>query len=147
MLPISSVDILSQTSFFAGLSPQQRQLVSRLCRLVEYPENSQIYSLGERADDFYILIDGMVRFTIALGNRHTSAGEVIRRGELFGWAALIEHAQSRIATAVCLSSCTVLAINGNQLFELMEQDHSVGYHVMKQLNSLITGKLTAFAAG
>jgi CRP-like cAMP-binding protein len=147
MLPLSSVDLLSQTAFFAELSPQQKQLVSRLCRLVEYPQDSQIYSLGERADDFYVLIDGMVRFSIGLGNRQTSAGEVIRRGEVFGWAALIEHAQSRIATAACLTQCSVLAINGNQLLELMENDHSLGYRILKQLNFLVTGKLTAFAAG
>lgn len=147
MLPLSSVDLLAQTDFFAELQPLQKNLVSRLCRLVEYPQDSQIYSLGERADDFYVLIDGMVRFTITLGNRHTSAGEIIRRGEVFGWAALIEPAQLRIATAVCITPCAVLAINGNQLLELMEQDHNLGYPIMKQLNYLITGKLTAFAAG
>lgn len=147
MLPLSGGDILSQTAFFAELDLQQRQLIARLCRLVEYPQDSQIYSLGEHADDFYILIDGMVRFSIALGNRQTSAGEVIRRGEVFGWAAIIEHAQSRIATALCLTPCSVLAVNGNQLLELMENDHSLGYRILKQLNFLVTGKLTAFAAG
>jgi len=30
---------------------------------------------------------------------------------------------------------------------LMDQDHGLGYRVMKQLNVLITGNLTAFASG
>jgi hypothetical protein len=29
----------------------------------------------------------------------------------------------------------------------MEADHSLGYRLMKQLNALITGNLTAFASG
>ena len=33
------------------------------------------------------------------------------------------------------------------LIELMNGDHTLGYHLMTQLNLLITGTLTAFAAG
>jgi hypothetical protein len=38
-------------------------------------------------------------------------------------------------------------IAGDQLLLLMEADHSLGYRLMKQLNALITGNLTAFASG
>lgn len=144
---LDSIDILAQTAFFSGLSARQLSLVAKLCRPVSFPQECSIYNLGDQADDFYILVHGMVRFTIGLGGRSTSAGEIIRRGEVFGWAALIEGAQTRSATAFCLTPCTVLAINGNRLLELMEQDNTMGYRIMKQLNFLINGKLTAFAAG
>ena len=40
--------------------------------------------LGNPANDFYVLADGMVRFTLGLGKGATSAGEIIRRGQVFG---------------------------------------------------------------
>jgi toluene monooxygenase system ferredoxin subunit len=139
--------ILAHTAFFSELAPQQLDRVSQLARIEEYPQASCIYGLGDAASDFYVLVDGMVRFTIGLGTRQTHAGQILKRGEVFGWAAVVESAQKRIASALCITPCTVLAMNGDQLLILMEQDHSLGYRIMKQLNVLITGNLTAFASG
>jgi CRP/FNR family transcriptional regulator, cyclic AMP receptor protein len=140
-------DILSQADFFAGLSPRQLDSISEIGLLQEYAEGCEIYNLGEPAKNVYVLIDGMVRFAIGFGSRKATAGDILRRGEVFGWAALTPGSRQRIATASCLTPCTVLAIDGDVLVELMERDHTLGYRIMKQLNLLITGTLTAFAAG
>lgn len=139
--------IIEHTGFFSGLSVKQREQVARVSRIADFPQGSQIYGLGEPAADLYVLVDGMVRFTIGLGNRQTHGGQILRHGEVFGWAALVKNARKRIATAQALTACNVLAINGEQMLFLMDQDHTLGYHVMTQLNQLITGNLTAFASG
>jgi toluene monooxygenase system ferredoxin subunit len=94
-----------------------------------------------------VLADGMVRFTLGLGKRETSAGDFMRRGDVFGWAALVEGYSRRIATAYCLTACSVVAFAGADLHTLMESDHSLGYAVMKRLTVLLTSELTSFAAG
>lgn len=144
---LNCTEILAQTAFFAELTPEQRERVARLVRVEEHSQDACIYSLGDVAGDFYVLVDGMVRFTIGLGSRRTHAGQILRRGEVFGWAALVESAPKRIAAAQCITPCTVLAIPGDQLLILMDHDHTLGYRIMKQLNVLITGNLTAFASG
>jgi len=143
----SGVEIVAATGFFAELTPAQRERVAALGHIETYRQDGQIYDIGDAATDFYVLVDGMVRFSIGLGSRRAAAGQVLRRGEVFGWAALVEQAPKRIASASCISPCSVLAINGDQLLLLMEADHSLGYRLMKQLNALITGNLTAFASG
>jgi len=143
----SGVEIVAATGFFAELTPAQRERVAALGRIETYRQDGEIYDIGDAATDFYVLVDGMVRFSIGLGSRRAAAGQVLRRGEVFGWAALVEQAPKRIASASCISPCSVLAINGDQLLLLMEADHSLGYRLMKQLNALITGNLTAFASG
>lgn len=143
----SCAELLAQTAFFRVCSPQQIAQISRLGRIEYFSQDSRFYGLGEPAADFYVLVEGMVRFTIGHGARQTHAGQILKRGELFGWAALVENAQKRIAGAMAITSCTVIAFNGDQLLILMEQDHSLGFRIMKQLNALITGNLTAFASG
>lgn len=145
--PGSVPSVLGQARFFSALTPAQLERVTALARVERFPQDTRIYNLGDKADDFFVLADGMVRFTLGLGKRETSAGEIIRRGEVFGWAALIESAQKRIATAFCLTACDVIALNGNELIALMESDNSLGYTVMKQLSVLLTSELTSFAAG
>ena len=139
--------LLAQARFFSALTPAQLEPVLAIARIERFPQDTRIYNLGDNADDFFVLADGMVRFTLGLGKRETSAGEIIRRGDVFGWAALIASAQRRIATAFCLTTCEVIALNGNELIALMDNDHSLGYAVMRQLSVLLTSELTSFAAG
>ena len=142
-----SIELLRETVFFGELTQVQLARAALLCRVESYPQDAPIYTLGQAADNFYVLVEGMVRFTIGLGSRSTRAGQVLKRGEVFGWAALVESAQTRIANAISITPCSVLAIDGEQLSIMMEEDHTMGYRLMRQLNELITGNLTAFASG
>ena len=147
LAPASGPAVLRQAHFFAGLAPAQLARVAALARVERFPENTRIYMLGDAADDFYVLANGMVRFTLGLGKRETSAGEIIRRGDVFGWAPLVEGHARRIATAYCLSACQVVAIEGGALVALMDGDPALGYALLKQLAVLLTSELTSFAAG
>jgi toluene monooxygenase system ferredoxin subunit len=140
-------ELFAQARFFRGLSAAQIEAVAALGSVRSHPQDTRIYMIGDRVDDFYVLAEGMVRFTLGFGKRETSAGEIIRRGDVFGWAALVEGYSRRIATAYCLTPCTVVALRGTDLLRLMESDHSLGYAVMKQLAVLLTSELTTFAAG
>lgn len=139
--------ILSQTAFFQQLSPAQLQRVATLSELQRLPAGEPAYRVGEQARFAYVLVSGTVRLAVGLGARNASAGALLHRGDLFGWAALTPTCRLRIATASCVSHCEFLAIDGAGLLLLMEADHTLGYRLTTQLNRLITGTLTAFAGG
>ncbi len=139
--------ILSQTGFFRDLTPEQLRRVAALSRMQQCDAGHRVYNIGEPATKAYVLVRGMVRLAIGLGERNASAGDILRRGELFGWAALTPDSTVRIATASCLTPCRFLVIDGAELIGLMEEDHTLGYHLMTRLTRLITSTLTAFAAG
>lgn len=139
--------LLARTSLFAELTTEQLAAVAALVRRVDYERDDPIYDLGDPADDLFILERGTVRFNLAWRERKPSGGYILRSGEVFGWAALLDPPQRRICTAHCIGSASVVAISGPQLCALMDQDHSLGYSVMHRLSALITGNLTTFAAG
>ena len=139
--------LLGEARFFAGLTKSQLERVARIARMRSFPQDTRIYTVGDAVDDFYVLADGMLRFTLGLGKRDTSAGDIIRRGEVFGWAPLVEGHARRIATAYCLTPCEVVAIDGAALNRLMEADSDLGFRLMKKLAVLLTSELVAFAAG
>lgn len=146
-LTVAESDVLARARFFSGLTNEQLARVAALARRRAFAKDTRIYTVGDPVDDFYVLADGMVRFTLGLGKRETSAGEIIRPGEVFGWAPLVEGHARRIATAYCLTACEVIAINGAELRALMDADPALGYALMKQLAALLTSELVAFAAG
>ena len=83
--PPVSDDIVAGTGFFAELAAPQRARVASLGRIETHRQDTPIYNIGDAAADFYVLVDGMVRFSIGLGSRRTAAGQVLRRGEVFGF--------------------------------------------------------------
>ena len=139
--------LLGEARFFSGLAAPQRERIAALGRLKGFPQDTRIYAIGDAVDNFYVLAEGMVRFTLGLGKRETSAGDIIRRGDVFGWAPLVEGHERRIATAYCLTACEVVAIDGAALNRLMETDSALGYALLKKLAVLLTSELVAFAAG
>ena len=139
--------ILSLTNFFGQLTPRQLECVAALGTLQDCATGEQVYRVGDPATQVYVLVHGSVRHAIGFGGRNASVGDILRRGELFGWAALTPPRNVRIATACCLAPCRFLVIDGAGLIALMEGDHTLGYRLMTQLNCLITGTLTSFAGG
>ena len=139
--------LLARGRFFGKLAPAQLERLAASGRVLAFPQDTRIYTIGDEVDDFYVLAEGTVRFTLGLGKRETAAGDIIRRGDVFGWAALVEGYSRRIATAYCLTPCEVVALDGAKLRAFMDGDPQAGYLVMKQLAVLLTSELTAFAAG
>ena len=150
MSDVRNLDIarlLGEARFFSDLREAQLARIAALGRLKSFPQDTRIYAIGDAVDNFYVLAEGMVRFTLGLGKRETSAGDIIRRGEVFGWAPLVEGHERRIATAYCLTACDVVALDGAALNRLMEADSALGYALLKKLAVLLTSELVAFAAG
>ena len=138
---------LARSSFFSRFSDQQRAHILAIAKPVFLPIGKQVYAVGEPARTFYILLEGTILFSLAVGNRQASAGQIIGNGEVFGWGALVESGHKRIANAIATSSCSALAIDGDELVALADADHSLGYALMRSINQIITGTLTAFVAG
>ena len=138
--------LLREARFFSGLAAAPLERIARLGRVRSFPQDTRIYAVGDAVDNFYVLGEGMVRFTLGLGKRDTAAGDIIRRGDIFGWAPLVEGHERRIATAYCLTACEVVAIDGAALNRLMEADSALGYALLKKLAVLLTSELVAFAA-
>lgn len=139
--------LLGRAGFFGKLGASQLEVLAATGRVLSFPRDTRIYTIGDEVDDFFVLAEGTVRFTLGLGKRDTAAGDIIRRGEVFGWAALVEGYSRRIATAYCLTECEVVALDGARMRAFMDADPLAGYLIMKQLAVLLTSELTAFAAG
>ncbi len=144
---VSPLEVIEQAGFFSSLTPGQRGRIATIAKALEFPTRRDIYKLGDSAEFCYVLVRGMVRFNLPVGNRTAAAGEIIRSGELFGWAALIRSAQRRMGTASCVTDCGVIAIDGNALLQQMDLDHSLGYAIMNRVCLLTTSTITALVTG
>jgi len=134
---------LNAAELFAGISEATLSAIAALAQKEEREAGSVCYDFGDPADDFYVLESGRVEFLIGRDERLSPAGFMLRKGEVFGWAPLIENHPRRIARATCLEQSTLLRIDGRKTLALLESDPASGYLVMRRLSSLIARYLTS----
>ena len=140
-------EAIEQAPLFAALAPEQRARIADIAQVREFQAGSDIYGFGDAALHCYVLMRGVVRFRLPVGGRTAAAGDIIRRGELFGWAALIRGSQRRMGVASCGTDCCVATIDGNALLRLMDSDHSMGYAIMTGISLITTGTITSLVTG
>jgi toluene monooxygenase system ferredoxin subunit len=143
---VGSAGALDVGELFNGIGAGTLEALARLATREELAEGSVIYKLGDPAEDFFVLESGRVEFQIGRDERVNPAGFMLRKGEVFGWAALLENQPQRIASARALEKSAVLRINGKQALKVLESDPASGYLVMRRLSGLIARFLAAAGA-
>jgi toluene monooxygenase system ferredoxin subunit len=120
--------------------------IAALARPEQFAEGGTLYRVGDPAIDFFILQSGRIEFVIGRDERTTPAGFALRKGEICGWAALLDSQPVRIARATCLEASNVVRINGREALKILESDSASGYVVMRRLSSLIARYLAPSGA-
>jgi toluene monooxygenase system ferredoxin subunit len=128
---------LSSSQLFKGLSEATLTRLGSLGKAETRDAGNALYDVGDPADDIYILESGRVEFLLGRGERTSPAGFVLRTGEVFGWAALLDGQPTRLARATCLERSSVLRIGGKDVLRVLESEPRAGYLVMRRLAELI----------
>jgi len=128
---------------FNGLGRAVLEKLAALARREEHAKGTLLYRPGDPAEDFYVLDAGRVEFLIGRGERTAPGGFMLKKGEVFGWAALLDGYPNRIASARCLEDSRVLRINGKRALAVLENDPQSGFVVMRRLAALIARHLAS----
>jgi len=140
---VDSQGALNVGELFIGIAESTLAALTAMAKREQYAEGSTLYKPGDPAEDFFVLDSGRVEFQIGRDDRTSPAGFMLKKGEVFGWAALLENQPHRIASARVLEKSVLLRINGRQALRLLESDPASGYIVMRRLSALIARFLAA----
>ena len=143
---VGSQDALNVGELFNGIAAGTMQALTALAKREDFPAGSVIYRPGDPARDLFVLDSGRVEFLLGRDERVDPAGFMLKKGEVFGWAALLENQPQRIASARALENSTLLRLNGREVLKLLESDPASGFLVMRRLSGLIARFLAAAGA-
>lgn len=143
---VGSQDALNVGELFHGIAAGTMQALTALAKREDLPAGSMLYRPGDPARDLFVLDSGRVEFLLGRDERVDPAGFMLKKGEVFGWAALLENQPQRIASARALENSTLLRLNGREVLKLLESDPASGFLVMRRLSGLIARFLAAAGA-
>jgi toluene monooxygenase system ferredoxin subunit len=117
-----------------------------LAKRERHAAGAVLYGPGDPAEDFFVLDSGRIEFLVGRGERTAPGGFMLKKGELFGWAALLDGYPVRIASARCPEDASLLRINGKAALRVLESDPASGFVVMRRLAALIARYLATSGA-
>ncbi len=119
---------------FAGLSGEELDQILASARSARHPKDSDIFSQGEEASHFFLLLAGHIRVVQTSPEGHQVVARYINEGELFGIAVAMGLA-AYPASAVAAVDCVALSWPNDAWSELQSRFPSFGASAYQTIGS------------
>ena len=134
--------ILAEHPFFKGLKPEYLQLVTGCASNVRFDTGTYIFREGEEASQFYLIRQGRVALEIFASQHGPITIETIEAGEVVGWSWLFPPYRWHFSGRV-FEPTRAIALDGKCLRAKSEEDHDLGYELMKRVAQIMMERLQA----
>jgi CRP-like cAMP-binding protein len=132
--------ILEKHPFFKDLKPEYLDLAAGCALNVRFKEGEIITREGEPADKFYLIREGRIAIEINVSSHRLITIQTIQDGDILGWSWLIPPHYNRF-NARAVTEVRAIALDGKCLRTKCENDHDLGYELLKRLTAIFTQRL------
>jgi CRP-like cAMP-binding protein len=112
--------LIAGLASFAGIEGQDLDIILSRARSAGYAKNSAVFSQGEAATSFFLLLSGHIRVVRSSPEGHQVIARYINEGELFG-IAMAMGVKNYPATAMAAVDCVVLSWPNSVWHELQSR--------------------------
>jgi len=134
--------IVGQHPFFKGMEDRHIQLIAGCAKNVRFDEGEIIFREGDPADQFYFIREGLWGVEWMIPHRGFTTLQTVGEGEVLGWSWLLAPYRWRFG-ARTLQPTRALAFDGKCLRGKCEEDHDLGYEMLKRFTNVVTERLEA----
>jgi len=135
--------ILSEHYCFKGLDKKYLDMIVKKADHADFNEGDYIFHEGDKGNKLYIIQKGIVALETKLApDRDPITIQMIGEGDVLGWAWLFPPHLCHFDAKVVAPTKTVV-LDGTFIRTKCEEDHDLGYELMKRFASLIQQRLQA----
>ena len=136
---------LAHHPFLAGLDRRCLGQLARLASPKSFPAHHVIFHEGDPANECYLICEGKVGIETALLGCDGIVIQTLGPGEVLGWSWLLPPHECHYS-ARALEATEAVALDGRALRKRCEEDHDLGYEMMKRFALVIVQRLAATRA-
>jgi CRP-like cAMP-binding protein len=132
--------ILAEHPFFTGLNEEYLTLVTGCASNVRFEAGKIIHREGEEANHFYLIRAGKVTLQMMTPNKGPIIIETLTEGDILGWSWLVPP-YTWHTDAKALDLTRMIALDGKCLRTKCENDHHLGYELLKRSTEIMVKQL------
>ena len=131
---------LKKHPFFKGLLAKYIKEILPCASEVVFKTGEMVFREGEKADTFYILINGKIAVETAASPRGSITIQTISGGDVLGWSWLIPPHEWRFSARV-IESIQGIALDAKSLRVKCEKDYKFGYELLMRSAHVLATRL------
>lgn len=135
-------ELVAQSPVFAGLEPSQFELIAGCARNEHVGADTYLLREGDHADRFFLIRQGSVALEVHAPGRGSILIETLNAGDVVGWSWLFAPYRWQL-DGRAVEESSVIAFDGDCLRGKCEQDHELGYQLMKRFAANMVERLQA----
>lgn len=128
--------------FFKDLKEEHLSLIVGCAKNVVFESGDLILEEGKPADNFYLILDGLVAIEVQRDNNNPITIQTISDGDILGWSWLIPPHNNRF-NCRAIKPTNTIAFDGKCLRYKCEENHNLGYDLLKRLARFFVQRLEA----
>lgn len=134
--------VIAEHPFFKGLESYYTTLLTGCAANARFRGGTYIFREGEEANQFYLIRSGKVSLELFAPQRKPIVIETLAEGDVLGWSWLFPpylwkfHAHANVETRA-------IVLDGKCLRGKCEQNHDLGYEVLKRFSAITAQRLNA----
>ena len=134
--------LIAGHSFLSDLEQRYVQSLTGCAANVRFDAGTYLFREGEPANHFYLIRQGKVAIEISAPPRKPIIVQTLSDGEVLGWSWLVPPYQWRFH-ARAVEPVRAIALDGKCLRARCEENHDLGYELLKRFAQVITQRLEA----
>jgi CRP/FNR family transcriptional regulator, cyclic AMP receptor protein len=127
--------------WFAELNQSQLDRLASVATLHHFEAGDYLFKEGDRKDYLYILIEGQVELQVEVPTRGLIPFYTAETLDVIGWSSMTPIVRQRTANARVMAPSALIGINNKLLEQLCDEDHEMGYIVMRRLANVVANRL------
>jgi len=135
------LETLRHLPWFTDLTAGQIERMASIASLQRLSAGDILFREGDREDSLYVLLDGQIALEIEVPTRGRVTFYTAEMLDIIGWSSMTPIARQRSAQARAAQNCLLLGFNSKLLEQLCEEDHDIGYIVMRRLSNVVASRL------
>ena len=134
--------LIAQQPFFNGLGGPHLQLLADSAMETQFKVGQWIFRQGDPANRFYLILEGKVLIESEVKERGMIAIRTLGPGDNLAWAWLFPPYYMHFS-ARAIEPTRAIFFYGTRLRELCEENHELGYQLMKRVGEVVVQNLNA----
>ena len=140
MEPRNLQTVLAQQPLLRDLEPRHLALLTGCARNVRFDRGAYLAREGQGAETFYLIRSGRVAVELHQPGSPPLTIQTVGPGEFFGWSWLVPPHRWRF-DGRAVAPAGALQFAAPCLRAKCEEDHELGYQVLRRLIQMVAGRL------
>jgi CRP-like cAMP-binding protein len=135
------IGLLQTIPWFQELEKTLFDKLAEICELASFEAGQYLFREGDKEDFLYIVLEGRVALEIHVPGKGKMRIYTAEPMDIVGWSSITPVVRQRTAAARAVLPSRLVRIRADQLYRLCDEDHDLGYLIMRRLANVIASRL------